>query len=513
MTSRELCPPPAENLQAPERGPLNWNAVRRSLLAVVAAGSLGGVALAKPNRAQAAGGPEVTSCPLDYMTASGDVPACEAPVRLPAKCAPETNPAVAEQIHGLIFRSKLDDQANLILDNHADTAPTATHLESHLEFGAGDEYGIRNDYGKRRESLLDLVKDMGGSWVREVLYVRFFNNPNYRRLYDQSIKVAKECGLKVYMTLALDRVDWTPRKLAAYFNRVAKHFKGKVFNWGIENEPNLTDPANPQDEWLRPMNNTTRPQTARLAYQIGRRVFTAVAPRDKNDPTKPYNKTDFGELSSLQFPLKFARQVFTCAGMAVKHCKKLVMDGFAVHTWMLLYKKQIGAKGEHLPNFDQLADPNSRIIDATKLPAIVRFVHRMFKRGRIATPEGTEPPIDITETGVKSGNLGNPQHNQSDQAVAKLTTEAEASACQYPQVRKLFQYMIDTPPPFVRKNGDIFSSAIIKHNVLGRAVLSYINGAHTKFADCLAGSAAVTALPTPATSSPTGGIIEPAGTK
>ncbi len=209
---------------------------------------------------------------------------------------------------------------------------------------------------------------------------------------------------------------------AGYFRdfaaQAAAHFKGRVDEYSIWNEPNYLS-------WLEPQKRAA--SIYRSLYVNGYSAIKAVDPNAKVliGETSPY-----AERRLAIAPLAFLRSVL-CVNRSyhLKHgCKGLQTDGYATHPYDFY----------HPPNYRHRGGDNVTI---STLSRATSALSRLASSGALRTPQGGTPYLYLTEYGyLASAKHGRPQFNNKQRA--RFLVQAFNIALRNPRVKELLQYTL-----------------------------------------------------------------------
>jgi len=221
-------------------------------------------------------------------------------------------------------------------------------------------------------------------------------------------------------------------------------------------------------------------------------------------------KTILGELSSLNYPMRFLRRMLKCDSKLTRDGQPLPADEVALH-----YYDEKGSEHSNSTHHYSVAPPKptDKVLGLSNggLPVMYKEEGRLFKVGKIATPTGEHPPISLDEGGDMVRAKGPMKdHNVSELIAAKKALLVEKFSCLHRFVRLVNPaYQIDTTPKSDRQKGDFWDTS--KANRKGHLDVAYfipLALRDSKFAGCFTSSPTgtsintsagnITKLPTPA---------------
>jgi len=158
-------------------------------------------------------------------------------------------------------------------------------------------------------------------------------------------------------------------------------------------------------------------------------------------------KTILGELSSLNYPMRFLRRMLKCDSKLTRDGQPLPADEVALH-----YYDEKGSEHSNSTHHYSVAPPKptDKVLGLSNggLPVMYKEEGRLFKVGKIATPTGEHPPISLDEGGDMVRAKGPMKdHNVSELIAAKKALLVEKFSCLHRFVRLVNPaYQIDTTP-------------------------------------------------------------------
>lgn len=396
------------------------------------------------------------ACPWNYL--GGDPAASCEKAEVPAACDPVYAPALQSQLrHNYLYVSPHRQMARTIVQNRARTSSTS-EIEPRLSLGVADN-GIRDNNRGQRQAQLWLSEQAGLDDLRVVIYPDMWDR--FKHIYTEGIDAARACGKKVYATFPLARVNWTGERAYKFFKRAARALKGRVNEIGVGNEPNLSAPGHPEKSWLMPIGNHTLAETYRIIFTNAARGI-----REANPKSKVY----IFETSSHAWPLRFMNQTLKCTSRVVKNCPPLRADGVAIHTYMDVTSRDVGKKGNKLPQFGKTVNWRSKSIGLDKLPTMIKGIQKFCKQGRLLMPRSKQcPPLAITEMAYEHRYKDGSE--LTDEAMSKLNVAGLTEVCRNNATKKnaitkYYHYHLQTTPLEVKMRGDKWDSAIVNDTSL-----------------------------------------------
>lgn len=474
-------------------------------LAVMTLGSLPNAAAQTPNTAEPlklpAATPLVSECAVDLL-AGHDID-CN-PVGIPLAClSPD---ALQQAQHFDVQKSAVKTARRLVRQEAANT--TVPNLVPHLTgMFEDDKASVYNN--QQRDEGIQLAGHGTGAQVERFIirYDRYTDGEFRSKNYDRAIRQAKACGFDVQLTLACNNVAWKESKFGKFVSSVALHYRKLVSGISPCNEPNLeqTSLKDRLHGWLKRMPGKTLECTYASLYGVAQPAIKAV-----NQRYGTRIKTILGELSSLQYPIRFLRRMLNCDSKLTKGGKALPADEVALH-----YYDEKGSEHSNSTHPYSAAPPKptDKVLGLSNggLPVMYKEEGRLFKIGKIATTTGERPIINLSEGGDMVRAKGPMKdHNVSELIAAKKLLMVEKFSCLHRFVGIVnTAYQIDTTPKSARQTGDFWDTS--KANRKGHLDVSYfipMAFRNSKFAGCFTSSPTgtsintsagnITQLPTPA---------------
>lgn len=336
------------------------------------------------------------------------------------------------------------------------------HAARGMEIGIQDDSVFVTKKGMDRELAFAKVAKLGVTRLRINVQWAFTLTPDQRNatsppaglryhfeLVDDAIDAAARHGIRTYLTLTGPAPAWAtsnhtvgPRRPnAAFFGQFAAiaalHFKGRVNQYSIWNEPNIRT-------WLGPIN--AAPGLYRKLYKSG---YDAIKSQD------PGAKVLFGELApySLKFsgrpfassPLAFLRKAL-CVNKQYKKrkssCPKLKADGVAHHPYDF----------RHAPKFKYKGNDN---VTLGTLSRLIKALNKLAGSGALRKAGGGRLPLHLTEYGYFStGPRALPKKLRS-----KYLFQGWSLALKNSRVKSTYQYLIAAPTG----GSSFFNLALFNH--------------------------------------------------
>lgn len=266
-----------------------------------------------------------------------------------------------------------------------------------------------------------------------------------REQYINAFKAAKNCGYKVMATIAVIGEHWNDSRLRAYTKYVTEKTKPWVDEYGAENEPNYQG-------WQESRPHMTPEETYRRNYTVMYRTIHRYA-------KKPVL---FGEISSLNYPLRFMKRVLTCAWQkGKKACPPLKIDKIAYHpyAWIRSWKGR-------LPKLrNKKLNVNSKEAGIDAQPLIENFVNQQYQAGRISstlTP-GRPPKITYNEftAGMTDAKGTMAKRNLSPSQRALFSVAVRAAVCNSSMADSIAQYQLMWPVKSSAGEASDWNSALV----------------------------------------------------
>lgn len=328
------------------------------------------------------------------------------PSGMPDSCVPDWAPGQINQFHHDPKAMSVGDVAATRVvaaarsrNAHSAGAP---HRKDKLVLSFSDIAGVQNNARHSANAVLFLGAAMGASRYRGLVEQAKFYDPSdeqrkiYRDRVNTEVNAALECGLDVELTPAVDKNNQTRSATFKFGRDLATMFKGRVNIYGSYNETNY------QDSWMKDEPGQTRAQTTRILYDSWRRGVKSVTRKAK---------VRFGEFSSMLYPGVALIE-------AVKASKKpLITDEcVTIHGYVL--------NGEIPPLRNNNLKPDSREIGVDGDHIYEQIIRRLFKQGRLKTPEGKMPGRCYNEFAMMSEGSGSRNVPEPQRAahVARLIT-------------------------------------------------------------------------------------------
>jgi hypothetical protein len=264
---------------------------------------------------------------------------------------------------------------------------------------------------------------------------------------DALVNNAAEHGMRVHLSLTGPAPRWAnsrkaqPQRGAWYkpnaveYGRwasvVAEHFRGRVDQYSVWNEPNWKT-------WLGPL--SSGPSLYRSLYSRGYAAIKKADSRAKVliGETSPYKRAG---LSTA--PLAFLRAV-TCVNKnykRVRNCTRLRADGYAHHPYDFT----------HAPAFQYPGEDNVTIGTLSRL---TRALDRLSRAGVLRKNGGGRMPLYLTEYGYfASGKRALPAKTRS-----RYLQQAYTLALRNGRVKSQLQYLLPTLP---RGSDSTFNTGIV----------------------------------------------------
>jgi hypothetical protein len=273
------------------------------------------------------------------------------------------------------------------------------------------------DPGRAEQTTKDAVQ-MNAQYERIVIYPHSIfrgrhKKPNWAPT-DPQVQSATAAKRGIYMTLSTRGVHLTPKRLKHYVYAATHHYpQVKWWSWG--NEPN-------SHLELEPWKNRTLAQTYLASYDMAAGYIRQYIPGALVDA----GEFNGWHMSNSVQDIKFFRQILKYG--------KLTTDGIAYHP------------------YDFYRSPR----DSRKVERMAAFIDRAYKKGRLATPQGGEPPLDLSEYAilvrsreVTRNNVKNPEspRRKYDSVRTAWLRQYTDIACTIKGVRLLNLYGVPPPPP------------------------------------------------------------------
>lgn len=222
----------------------------------------------------------------------------------------------------------------------------------------------------QRAKAFDRAKAIGASYLRINLVWESYRHDGFGR-YDAAIDAARRQGMRVQLTVTgnpsyvnggrgyVGRRP-VPARYARWIGRVARHFRGRVYAYGVWNEPNLGLFFLPQGK-----------PGQRLYGRLYRAAYRAVKRADRRA------KVLIGETAPSNKPLRFLAGAARGGGLRA--------DGWAHHPYQFV--KVAPGRPEH------------RYTGISNVAKMKRELRRLAARKLLRTPAGGPLPLYFTEFG------------------------------------------------------------------------------------------------------------------
>ncbi len=335
----------------------------------------------------------------------------------------------------------------------------------------------------KREIAFQRAKELGATHLRVNAWFTREVDGRIRDDFsalDSTVNEARTRGMVVQMTIGAIAADWgspDPEKVAPagvcpkldefllYLARVVHHFKGRVHRFAIYNEPNhpgflLAGPHDAVEKYRdlkkrsAALKETDKAESRKLSRRASkifhREIFKenvkfvrklwhhGVTVVRNADPTA---EVLIGELSSFQ-TMNFMQKV-------LRHGKKVVADGFAVHPYQYLTRPE-SRKG--------LPAQSGGIAHAQKLQ---RFLKHLEKTGRLETRKGKKVPLFFTEFGYHrlEGRTISQPDRQLPEATRAAWTPRAFEVAKKAGARQMLYYQL-----FPTWSGHAWDTGILDHD-------------------------------------------------
>ena len=281
------------------------------------------------------------------------------------------------------------------------------------------------------------------------------DSPGYHwNAYDHLVKLARQNGLKVLMTISGPSPHWgsrqpsrcrrnciwkpRPDRFGAFVAAVAKRYRGKVWMYSVWNEPNL-------GKWLLPQRVWTRHGAVDVAGRTYRRLWRAAYRSiARHNPAKR-RAVLFGETAAIAEPVPtllaalclnefgrpfsgYLRRLHGCLGRV----RRLPIAGVAHHPYNRLATGSWRTTGRRAGS-----------LSIARLPRLHRLIRIAARRGRIPSRRR----VFVTEFGYQS----RPPDHVSGLRLrrhAQVLNESERLFFGDPRVRTVSQYNLFDAPGF-----------------------------------------------------------------
>jgi hypothetical protein len=268
--------------------------------------------------------------------------------------------------------------------------------------GIQDDNAFVSAPAAQRTLAFNRAKAIGVSYLRINLFWKAFQKDGFGR-YDAAVNAARKRGMKVQLTVSgnpsfLDGgqgyIGRRPvvARYSRWIGQVARHFKGRVYAYGIWNEPNLGIFFLPQGK-----------PGQRLYRSLYRSAYRSVKRADRRA------KVLIGETAPSNKPLRFLAGVAKGGGLRA--------DGWAHHPYQFVNV----APGR----------PERRYTGISNVKKMKAEMRRLAARKLLRSPAGRAVPLYFTEfgypvTGAYSGIFS--EAKRADYSVRSMRLARAAGA-------------------------------------------------------------------------------------
>jgi hypothetical protein len=353
---------------------------------------------------------EEPECAMNYFRG----PSTHCDIYIPPGCL---TPSVQLELRNYLYEPKkrklATDMVVGLLANIPENSPVR---EPKIELGTEDNGAVLYNDQRRAQSVLALGRIMGAKWWRINIDPTKFKEKGDFADYQRAVKQAVECGYKIQTTIGLRGRDWTGENVIDHVKLIMNATEpGEVKRFFVGNESNDREQLRPS---IKP--KRTRAETLRFLFS---KISNYIR---KKDPSVEVSGFD---LSSKDYPLVFADKVLECPPEE-NPCKPIIIDQFSIHPY--LFTKSPTEEPASV-------DWKDYQIGINKLEVIEDWLDKRYKEGKIMTPDGKKPTINLNEHGYRNDLLG-PEQRTIYYGYSII------EACHSKSVTDLTYYHVHDPP-------------------------------------------------------------------